>query len=96
MNGIGKYIQEQIQNHFTGFIKVAYEKGKPKSLSVYNNLENKYPNIDSNFDLAAELKKAEKPDFWGTLGFTIVDGEIKSYSFTQIRQGLELDKFLMR
>lgn len=93
-SGIENYLTNQIKEKFTGFIKISFEQGKAKSLSVFNNLENKCPDVPENFNLTEELRKAAKRDFWGTLGLTFVDGEIKSYSFSQIRQGASLEIFL--
>lgn len=87
---IKAYLDDYRLKRFTGGIKMAFEKGIPKTFwrSTVPDFENKP--IDEGFSLDTMLSMATVGTFSGSLFFLLEDGEIKHFYYVETLQGRDL------
>jgi len=87
---IKAYLEDCRLKKFTGGMKMAFEKGIPKTFWKSTNPEFKINPIDDSFVIDKELAMATAGTFSGSLFFILEDGIIKNYDNTETLQGREL------
>jgi hypothetical protein len=87
---IKAYLEDCRLKKFTGGIKMAFEKGIPKTFwrSTFPDFQNKP--IDEKFNLDKELSMATAGTFSGSLLFLLDDGNIKNFDYIETLQGRDL------
>jgi hypothetical protein len=78
------------QQKFTGGIKMAFEKGTPKTFWESSNPDFEIKPLKEGFSLDKVLTMATAGTFSGSLLFILEDGEITRFDHTKTLQGREL------
>jgi hypothetical protein len=87
---IKAYLEDCRRTGFTGGIKMAFEKGMPKTFWRSTCPEFHTNPIDNKFDLGKELETATVDSFNGSLMFLLENGIIKNFDSTETLQGRDL------
>jgi hypothetical protein len=87
---IKAYLEDCRLKKFTGGIKMAFEKGAPKTFwrATYPDFQNKP--VEKDFNLDKELAAATAGTFSGSLLFLLEDGIIKNFDSIETLQGRDL------
>ena len=92
-----KSLESRINEHGSGYIRLGFEGGKLVGVAQYNSPtdgEKNLPTVQENFSLKAEIERATKSTFYGTLGFVFSDRKITNCYKAQSWKGMTLDLFI--
>jgi hypothetical protein len=91
---IKAYLDDYRRKGFTGGIKMAFEKGTPKTFWRSTNPEFEINPLKDDFSIEKMLGMATAGTFSGTLLFMFDDGDIKKFDYIETHQGRELLEIL--
>jgi len=87
---IKAYLDDLRGEKFTGGIKMAFEKGMPKTFWRSSNPDFDIKPLKEGFNLDKKLTMATAGTFSGSLLFVFDDGDIKQFDYIETIQGREL------
>lgn len=93
MNELLQKIENFKKQKFNGDLKIGIEYGRCCSVGVANKFDVPVSELDKVHGPDTFLKSI-KNDFFGSIIYRFVNGEIKEYSFSQSFKGDSLHKYL--
>jgi hypothetical protein len=94
VKSILSYLDGKAREGFTGGIKMGFENGRPASFAESTNPDFKVPEVQREFSLEDNIRKACGGKFYGTLFFVFREGCITHFYYNRTWQGQVLEDML--